>query len=765
MLKWLGCALIVMLALSACSDNPEVLRFKPQHDEQRRYQLLTHVEVSASSSFGSSSESMDSTMLVDYRVSEEGDLYRIGIMPQYMMVIYPGGRFSNLDPPTPYGEDVLGELMSGGMTLSLDKGTGEPVDFVLNSPGAQWEELGLAPLRDGLGDQLPRPGFGAGIPLEEGATLELEAQTPMPALTVTVIRLGAERLTLRLSGDDEESKLFGYMTVERETGWPVQAIMVMEAPFDERGFSGTMRSVVSIMPADWAFGLGLDYMESITPWDFGSFGLPDDSEQATEETVFASDIGTLDFESDRLRLMYQHEVETAEALGRMAFSELQAIDSEGNPIELQFQALEPFSYQGFNDSRVSTSADVMVLGWNHVEEDFEDFAGIEATVSWLDQERVTLSLPVGEERVEREHAGARVVMTPGEEEASYVLALYSTRDAYFDFHMEGPDHGVLDYSIDPDAPGWIKEGEGRLLNSRKHDYFSLKLTVYFEEEPEEIDLSLVLLKRESRAQRRITFYHPDAMLDNVNFAPSETLQLYREEESFSGAAYGDDRAFATAGLMELEPETFGRPQLYLTLTPEQSVLCELVSPVGNDLAGRKLGWKRYQPYRGWTSQLRLSPREIYQFASDNGEQSYFYQHEVTIGLHCDGRPEWRALDIDLGERDWLVELTELLGDDWEEHELASRPLAEFLKRYRFLDDRERPLGVMLPSSSARALQVSENTLREFATGDGKLRIGGHVQRVERLHATGEPLTREWTHRFPDLPGYDGDLNRPMEDLQ
>ncbi len=164
-------------------------------------------------------------------------------------------------------------------------------------------------------------------------------------------------------------------------------------------------------------------------------------------------------------------------------------------------------------------------------------------------------------------------------------------------------------------------------------------------------------------------------------------------------------------------------------------------------------------------QLQLPREVIYQLASDDGEQTYFYQQEVEVGLHCAGKPQWQPLDIDLNGQDWLVNIADLLGKNWQEHDLASQPLAELLANYRFLDEQGHALAVGVPSSDARMLDVAENPTSDFVTSNHQLRINGHVDRIEQLHAAGEPITIEWGHRFPEVPGYDDTLYQPVEELQ
>ncbi len=756
---YLGLAAAGALALAGCSDEPEVLRFSPTDGDERRYQLLSHTEISYGSGSNRRTEKVESTVLMDYVVEEQGDVYQLHMIPQYMNVDGGGVRFSSAEAVSPYEQEGMRDIISGGMKVTVDKASGEAVDFGFNRSTEEWDEQMLNPLRDLLDEQVSRPGFGAGIELREGAELEVEGNDRVPPITLTVASLSDDHASLRLRAEDGDARIYGYMLLERESGWPHQAVIVMELPFDEQGFTGTVRTVTAMKPPYWSSGLMLDHLSDFEPWEFDSFPSSadeNDRSSISEEQVFSSELGELAFDWDGVRLVYKHAVEDFDVLGAVSIDDLQAFDSTQTPIEFDFHAMETFTFSSFRSSGSESNANVWPLGWRDLEQELEGFAGIEATVSWYGSDREVLALPLGDGVVDIERHGARAILTPGDEPGVYVLALRSRPGAYFPFAFDGPSRGMLDYPRDPHAPDWISDGESRLLYANQHAYYPTQMTLYFDEPvPEELRIPLILVDSEARAQRRVRFYDENAMLDDLSLAPPDSEPLYLDDSDSDG---DDGRDFRVVELAELMPESFDRPQLYLTLSRGQAALCELEEAAGVEVAGRKLAWKEHRPYRGRVSMNRLPPKKIFLLASEDGEQTFFYQQEVDVTLRCAGEPEWQAMELDLGEREWLVRMSALLGEDWEGHELTERPLEELLDRYRFLDDQGRALAVLPPSSSARLEGPAVSSLKEYVTSGGMLRIAGRVHEIQQVRAAGEPIEHQWTHRFPDLPGYDGELH-------
>ncbi|SEO73603.1 hypothetical protein [Aquisalimonas asiatica] len=755
--------MVCSLALFACSEQPETLQFKPDDGENRRYQMFSEISIEATSSYGSNSERVRSHMFMDYDVEEASSTYDILMQPRYLRTRFRrgSGGFSSTDEPS-YGQEELHSLMESGFTMVVDKQSGEPSDFIIHHHIDRLEDDGFDPIGELLQDEISRPGYPSGILLEVGATHEIPSDDDVsPDVTLTVKELHDDAVTLTMQGENEEVKLYGYMLLERETGWLKRSALIVDMPLQHEYTDGHVRMFGTVIPADdWQFGEDLEFFEDDAQgFPIDTSAQPDsldDMEMADVEKVFPTRSGNIDYFDSRLTLEYVHDVFDSNSLGHIEISDFQALDKNGDALDITLHGLSAFSFNFGDGEPMRTHVDVYPLGWSDTAKKLEQLGAIEGTVKRFPVTHEVVDLLVEENETVLEHHGARAVLTPTEEDGVYRLKLAHSENAYFGAAIDGPSDGIVEYDRAENTPAWLDGRERGLLEVIRQGYYPRTHTLYFEDErPDAIRLMTHLIGDEPMDESKVRFYDPDAALSNIELEPMSSTYLFFEYPDYAMPSH-QGLEFQVDSIDEVEPVSFGRPQLYLTLTQEQAALCELEQASGTKEAGRALTWRENDP-RGQYVQRELSlPQEVvYQLTTEDGVREFFYEHEVALSMVCDGEPEWETLHLDLGEHSWLVEVAELLGDDWAEA-YGDMLLADFLRRYRFLDGTGAALTLVPPPDfdGQQRADFTRLTVNEFVTQEGFLRIAGRVDRIEKLQASGEAFTREWQHQFPPLPSTD-----------
>ncbi|RUO25848.1 hypothetical protein CWE09_03715 [Aliidiomarina minuta] len=751
----LGCS----LALMACSEPPQTLQFKPDDGEHRRYQMYSETFIEATSSRGSDSERVRTHMFMDYDVEEQSSTYDVLLQPQYIRMRFRRGGFSSLDAPD-YRQEELWPLMEGGFTMQVDKQSGEATDFIIHHNIDRMDEDGFDPIRELLQDEFSRPGYGSGITLREGATQQMPAEGPFPEVTLTVKELDDQLVTLLIEGENDEIKLYGYILMERSTGWLKRSTLIVDMPLQDDYVEGTARMVATVLPADWQSGQDLEFLRDAgQSFPIDTSALPDtldDLELASEAKVFPTSSGSIDDYDDKLSLRYIHDVFDMESLGHIEITDFQALDQNGDVLDLTLHGVNAFTYHYGDDEAMQTGVDVYPLGWTDMATKLEQLAAIEATVQRFPVTYELVELPVEDSETVLEHHGARAILTPADEEGVYYLKLEYTEKAYFGISIDGPSDGSLQYDRAENTPDWLDDGERSLLEVIRQGYYPTTYTLYFADEgPNKVRLMTFLIGDEPVQEKQVRFYDPDAALSNIELEPTSSHYLFSKYPDYANPSRTDFN-FQLNSLQNVEPVSFDRPQLYMALSHEQAALCELQQTSDVEEAGRAITWREHDPReQHMHRELSLPQQVVYQLATEDGVREFFYEHEVVLSMSCGGEPEWHALDLELGEQSWLIAVTELLGDDWQDTH-SDMVLVDLLRRYRFLDTTDRALTVIPPPGfgNQRRLDLTRLTLDDFVTEEGFLRIAGRVERVEELQASGDAFAREWEHQFPALPSAD-----------
>lgn len=762
MLRRLSFVVFTALFIVSCSESgpPTTLSFTPKDGDQRRYQIYSDTTISAESRYGDRSERLKTMMLMDYEVHEESDVYRVRMTPQYMQMKFPRGRLSNFEKLERGGPDkAIRAMMEAGFTVDIDKKTKDMVNFVVHEEPEEFRKKGLNPINEILNDEFGRPGFVSDLNIKKGAQQTIEMKSPLPAIRVRVEDFTDTTVTLSASGENAEAKVFGYVVMERDSGWTKRLTMVIDMPLPERAAvsGGSMRMVTSIYPEDWMLGQNLDFLRHAEPFsmsntDFSKQALDD---EAANDEVLANNAGKIQFHNGQMTLSYSHPGVKFESLGSMKIKNIAFKGENGKPLDVSVHQNGAFTYTDLDGANTRTGTNLYPLGWDNIVENLDQMVSVEATLERYVATHEIVDFPIDKKGSHIEMKGATATLVPTDNEHVFELKLIPTETAYFNNQVNGVSGASLEYDKDGKAPDWVSDGESRILAVTRAGSYPITLELYFKEAlPDSIELKFTHLTDKKLSEKKVVFYDEETLKSNTAIAPMDNIPLFKKKNPNRDVS-DQILEFNTSTLDELEPVSFERPQLYMTLTPEQAEVCELKTHLAEQQSKNVPVMKETKNpnQRYAVNNLKMPRKVIYQLMTQDGVQRYFYDKKLSLQLSCGGEPTWQSMDIALNDKNWLVPAEDILGENWKEKQHGLR-MSEFLRAYRFLGSDGEALAVLPKDGSQHSVDYFEADVTEFVSDDGFLRIGGRVDEIEQLVVTGNPFNKEWSHQLPPMPNFE-----------
>ncbi|RUO29275.1 hypothetical protein CWE12_09835 [Aliidiomarina sedimenti] len=733
---------IMAVVSAACSPGEETLTFNPEDGEKRLFQVISDASARAETMYGASSDSIKMEMLVDYRVTHEDGL-RIDVSPKYMYADFRQGNFASTQQTD--GNQDIRDVMEAGFYFKADPDTLEVTEFASNHQSDQFNANEPDLLLDVFRQDATRPGLGHGISIREGATQRVDGTEQLPPLTLTVRSFDEREVVLELQGENDEVKLFGILVVERQSGWLVRATLVSDMRVPDYNNS-EVRSVASIYPAEWPYGMDLGFFSHASAMPGGSeefFTNARAAEEISAEQVFSADSGFIEHFRDRMSLMYPHDSLTSDQAGKMEFSELTAFTLDGEPLDIEWQATDAFVYANYESGDIRSTVDAFALGWNQMHEQLSELAYIEATLNWYPEQIEIVDMALSEDGSELRHGDAVVRFEPTEHEQVYRLSFEQGEKHSFMPAAEGASDSKFDYNSLEGAPEWLELGESRVLAVAERGHFPMYLELFFEDGlPESIKLIQMTEADQPAGQKTARFYDPDVIGNNPRIKPPENVYLRQQQ--------ADDFPFSTAPIGSFEVQDMDRPQAFLALTNEQVAACQL------ELASDELAWQEIESLeRMLNGPNRVPDVTVLQLQSKDGRREYFYQQEVTTEITCHAEPAWQTLDWQPTETSWLIDIAVLPQVDPE------APAIDMLRQYRFIAANEsrsngRTLALLPPTAEEAELSYRDSALSDYLVDGQYLRLGGEVARIEQLTMSEEQITQTLVHRFPELPAFESE---------
>ncbi|AYN20848.1 hypothetical protein [Alcaligenes aquatilis] len=750
-------ATLTVLMFAGCSpDGPgSKLTFHPVDGDERRYQVYTDMTVDVQRGTRKLSESMSIKMLMHYGVEDQSSTYKLNVSPEYMRLNFKHGGMSSFEQ-SGYGEDELRTALKDGYTLTVDKESNQLVDVTLNTSSQKLKAELKATLDHLLNDQLSRPGLMHQLAVKKGASQIIKGQNGLPDIRMTVKDFDSELVTLAIADTNQDepadphTRIFGYAVIERQTGWLVRQAVVMHVPLPpELRDKGTFRIVSAIYPESWRFNHDLQFLENAEGYELITQEKTDPPVPSLSSSTQAmlNTQGVLDTYDQRFLLHYAHLGLSPYMVGEISASNLAAYDENNQALAIPFKAAGAFQHPGLDHDDAETSLEILPLGWDKTAQALEKLQYIEATLNYHATEHIQVTVPIKPEGSQVEVEGAKVIVQPTDNPYEFLIQLIPGETGYFFPDVTQIDKGELRYPHDQTAADWLSLGEKRLLAIVLQGHLPQELNVKFLDTlPDAVALTYRNYAPEPIESKTVRFYDLNQARPENAAAPITTRLLF---DSFQ-----QNDEFKTATLENLAPFSTDAPDLYVTLTPEQAELCTLQETSGLTEQGTPL---HFAPpptadNTNYGATQRMPQQYVYQLQTSDQARLYFYGLKAHIALTCQGTPVWQPLPINLPELSVQVSAAALLGEGWEEH-ARTLPIKRFLRQYRFLDQQDRVLAITAPRSQPAVGSPLGDKLFDYVDESGHIQIMGLVNRVEKLEATGTPITKTWQHQFEPLPDF------------
>ena len=522
------------LFLAACGSDE--VSFRPDKGDSRQYQLYSKSHVSLDAGGARQSRTDLGSLLVTYEIEEVRPHLRMLVRADYLHLQMPGRTISSSD--TDGSDPQFRELMAEGIEFDLDLDTGTLLG-VRGRHREHWQAL----IEDGgerfvreMRKQLTTPALLERIPARVGAEVRLPSFQGSEDLLLRVEEVSDEEVLASVQLSGEQARAYGYLRLERKSGWLRRLAMVAEQPFDEYGFPGITRTQLLMLPAEPgvalssldAYGWGEQDAEGfIFPsWEEQSAELP--AEPVREEQVFPSAVGSIEYYDENVRLEYLHALDST--AGYLEFRQLQALDDQGAPLDLQLFGATRGMTRSFEPGEgVRSMASYLPLGWHDTRQKLEALHQVRLQADYFPYLSERLELPVSAQRSSSlELDGARVELSPTGNPGEFILSFNSSDSAFFSMAVEGLAGARGWWHVEPPPVPWLTFEDAQLLRSVAHSG-SWSYRVKFEDGTPEV-LGVHLLRRQTEAQfsRELQFLSGEALYDRVDLPPQASYYLHAD---------------------------------------------------------------------------------------------------------------------------------------------------------------------------------------------------------------------------------------------
>lgn len=224
-------------------------------------------------------------------------------------------------------------LLSHGFAVTADLKTGQVKQFTaLNEP--VWQAI-LAERGNEVEEELQKlfgsSAFVSRVLAKVGATVILPGYHGQDEVKHTVLRVTENHVSAQLDASPEGGQLYGQMLLSRERGWLEKLVLVLELPFEQYGYQGTICSQLAMVPdavGQSSLFQQLDFGYQRPEFEYQAqpdFSLTQANQQLSKETIFSWDAGYFFQDDNQVNLSYQHDFSGIRAHGELRFDNLTAM--------------------------------------------------------------------------------------------------------------------------------------------------------------------------------------------------------------------------------------------------------------------------------------------------------------------------------------------------------------------------------------------------------------------------------------------------------
>lgn len=747
-MKFLAGIIICML-LSACSFQDENVEFNPRKGEERMYQIYTASQFSTDTGSAVDTFKTTSNQLLRYKVVEVGEKIKFQVYIDYIeMTSNKGDRL--ISGGRPDFNPEMHDILSQGFEFKVDVNDGSIKEFGALNKSA-WKAL-LAERGVELEQELKKvfssSVFLNSIPAKEGAVVTLPSYQSYTNSRLEVIKVTENNILAKIEYEAGQTKVYGRFMLERDRGWLVQMSLVAETPFELYGFKGTVRSNLFIVPQERKLGslsLLFEIDRYFPPIEYGErpeVVLVDTNDFLTQDSVFSFDEGYFELLSGVLFMNYRHDFSELKEIGDFYLTDISSFSYDGSILPIKIAKLGSYSYikeSGFHHS----VEEHLLVGWDKTTKQLDQIAEFRAKAHYRGVKQVKLDLVPDPTRiVAKQYKDLHIELIPvPEKPLSYILKSFGSGKSKLTMRVDGAEGAMVKYNYPSvSVPDWLTSAELNSMMLVSLENYENNILLEFPANPSTLTIYINTLIDSKEFTKEVRFIPIDKYMENMDCPPVDEELLYNSDYYAKFVGYEQlPEPMIPANPILIEPETVAKYGVSLTLTAEQATMCTLDVVDGPEINGHKLRWTNINAMNSHGNDLDKFIR--YKLTSADGIRRNFYGIRVSSYLTCAGTPQWQSIAYK-PEQSWLIDITQLPSVD------TSQSIADFMRRYRFLNAQNLPLA---PFMKVRDTDYYQRSLQQALYNGRWLKLAGDAVHIERLVVVDKPIQKEIVSTFPPLP--------------
>jgi hypothetical protein len=408
-------------------------------------------------------------------------------------------------------------------------------------------------------------------------------------------------------------------------------------------------------------------------------------------------------------------------------------------LPLQLSKVGSYSYPE-QDGFYQSAQQNLLIGWNAPNDLLDQVTEFRATAHYHGAKLVQLNLtPDPNKTVTLQYEDLQLELSPiPGQPFSYLLKARGGDKHWLHRRYDGAEGAMVQYLPPPaTGPDWLTPAEQNMLALTSSAQYESTTQFTFAAEPPMLTLYVNTASANSELTKQIRFIPAAEYAQNVAYPPAQQQLLYSEDMY---APYDNQPQTATpVAPALLEPQIVAKYGVSLQLTSEQVAVCTLSVVDAPKVNGHTLQWTQISTNTGFGS--GPEKRVLYQLSSADGIRRNFYAIKVSSALACTGTPQWQAVAYQ-PELSWLIDISQLPDLD------TTQTVADFMRRYRFLNAQDLPLAPLVRDNGSEFYQ---RPLQQVLHHERWLVLAGRAAQIEHLTISGEPVNKQWVNTFPALP--------------
>ncbi|MCG9966238.1 hypothetical protein H9J30_20370 [Shewanella sp. PS-2] len=753
--------LFISVLISYFFFDDSTLKFKPKKGEERVYQVYSTMEFNAEKGVPSEIKT-SSNQLVRYKVLDTGLNTRFEMFVDYIDMKDGSKRISNVTSSSTVNPEMHA-IFSQGFEFTLNKNDGKIVDFsAKNKPVWQafLKERG-GELEHNLKKLFTSPGIYDEIPAKEGAVVELPTYQHYSKIKLEVLQVTDEYILIQVEG--EQNKLFGRLMLERDSGWLMQMALIVEENFERFGQKGKIRNNIFIVPQMRMMGS----LEHTFSWkyDFSPYKYQNQSEpklsdinktlaNLTSDTVFGNAEGYYELVYDTLFINYQHEFSDVIVPGRFNLTDVTAYSADGKKTPVQLNKLGHYSIvekDGFHRSLEEFS----LTGWSEPAKQLDSIVEFRAKAHYRSAKQVKLELnPDPTKTVSLQYNDLQLELIPIKDTPRrYMLKTLTEGDSFITWQFDGAEGAMINHQHPSiSGPEWLTFNELIMLSLASSARYDYTILFDFPAEPQTLSVYVNTVEDSKTFTKDIRFIPVADYESKAEYPPIHEELLYQDDlSSLYPDIYDYDKQSQPVIPSDpalIEPLIIAKYGVEIQLTAEQAAMCALTVTDAPQVNGHTLRWTSINEKNDDNNDLNRYVK--YRLTSEDGIRRNFYDIRVNSVLSCSGTPTWQALEYK-PSKGWLIDVTQLRNLD------TNQTVAEFMRRYRFLNSRNFPLAPYIQFDATDYYQhrdiknFYQRPLHQVLEQDRWFKLAGRTEHIDELTVTGKPIDKAIVTVFPALP--------------